>query len=129
MTRYAVFKAVAQEIDQRGLHNLENGELSLCLYSYVLSEIPCQAFLKKLEAELMSRDLKRFQSAQLCQLVWSCTKAGLLNPKLLQDMEGEIFEKTITKNEESVMVERFLDAKMGSKEQVSYLQQMCSLSL
>ena len=129
MTRYAVFKAVAQEIYQRGLHNLENGELSLCLYSYVLSEIPCQAFLKKLEAELMSRDLKRFQSAQLCQLVWSCTKAGLLNPKLLQDMEGEIFEKTVTKNEGSVMVERFLDAKMGSKEQVSYLQQMCSLSL
>lgn len=128
MTRSRVFRTVAQEIYQRGLHNLENGELSLCLYSYVLSEIPCQAFLKKLETEFMSRDLKNFQCAQLCQVVWSFTKAGLLNPKLLQDMEGEILQQISTQHQGSVIVESFLNAKMGSKEQFSYLQKMCTLS-
>ena len=129
MTRSKVFRAVAQEIYQRDLQNLENGELSLCLYSYVLSEIPCRAFLRELEAEVMSRDLKRFHSEQLCQIVWSSTNAGLLSAELLQDIEGEIMQKNSSQNEGRMIVERFLNAEMGSEEQFSYLQKMCSLSL
>jgi len=123
-----VFRAVAQEIYQRGFNNLENGELTLCLYSYVLSEVPCDAFLKELETELMSRDLETFESIQLCQVLWSCAKAGLLNSRLLQDLEDKILEQSSTQNEGRATVEGFLSADTGSQEQCSYLQNMCALA-
>ena len=128
MTNCRVFKVAAHEIFQRGFNNLENDELALCLFSYVLSEIPCGAFLKALEAELTSRDFKTFGSIQLCQLLWACTKAGLLNPKLLQDLEDKILQQIASQNEGSETVKGFLDAETGSQEQLQYLQKMCALT-
>ena len=128
MTNCRVFRVVAQEIYNRGFNNLENGELALCLYSYVLSEIPCGAFLKALETELLSRDLETFGSIQLCQVLWSCTKAGLLNPKLLQDLEDKILQQIASQNEGRVTVEGFLGAETGSQERLHYLQKMCALA-
>lgn len=128
MTSCKVFKAVAHEIYQRGFNNLENGELALCLYSYALSEIPCGEFLKALEAELTSRDLETFGSIELCQVVWACAKAGLLDPKLLQDLEGKIVQQIASQSEGSVTVEGFLGAETGSQEQLHHLQKMCALA-
>ena len=128
MANCGVYRAAAQEIYMRGFNNLENGELALCLYSYVLSEVPCGAFLKALETELMSRDLETFGSIQLCQVLWACVKAGLLNPKLLQDLEDKILHQIASQNEGKVTVELFLGAETGSQEQLHYLQEMCALT-
>ena len=128
MTSCRVFKVAANEIFQRGFNNLENDELALCLYSYVLSEIPCGAFLKALATELTSRDFETFGSIQLCQVLWACTKAGLLIPKLLQDLEDKILQQIASQNEGSETVKGFLDAETGSQEQLQYLQKMCALT-
>ena len=128
MTNFSVFKAAAHVIYQRGFNNLENGELALCLYSYVLSEIPCGAFLKALEEELRSRDLETFGGIQLCQVLWACAKAGLLNPKLLQDLKDKILQQSASQNEGSVTVKGFLGAETGSQAQLHHLQKMCALA-
>ena len=128
MTSCRVFIAAAEEIYKRGFNNLENGELALCLYSYVLSEIPCGAFLEALKTELMSRDLGTFESIQLYQVLWSCAKAGLLNPKLLQDLKYKILQQSSTQNEGGVTVKGFIGAETGGQEQFNYLQNMCALS-
>lgn len=128
MTNFRVFKVAAREIYQRGLNNLENDELALCLFSYVLSEIPCGSFLKTLEAELTSRDLETFGSIQLCQVLWACAKAGLLNPKLLHDLKDKILQQIASQNEGSATVEGFLGAFIGSQEQLHHLQKMCALA-
>lgn len=130
MKQSQVYRAVAREISMRGLDSLTDSDLSLCLYSYVLSEIPCQPFLKKLETEVMSRDLSCFESAQLCQVTWSCAKAGLLNPQLLQELKGDILQQKFTPYEAS-MIDKCLqnDGQMESKEFFSYLQNMCISSM
>ena len=125
MTQSKVFKFVAQAIFMRRVKNLKNWQLSLCLYSYVLSEIPFRVFLKELVKEILSRDLESFQGTELCQLTWSCSKAEFLDPELLHRLEEEIPRRNLTQKEASVISESLGNVGKRDKTLPSHLREMC----
>lgn len=124
-----VFKYATDAIYQRGVKNLKNSGLALCLYSYVLAESPSRIFVKELGKELLSRDLRIFKGTQLCQLTWACSNAEYLNPELLQRLEEEILQRDLTQKEEIIISESLRNADKGDKNPPPYLRELCISSI
>ena len=124
-----VFKYAAHAIYNRGVKNLKNSGLSLCLYSFVLAESPSRVFVKELGKELLSRDLRIFKGTQLCQLMWACSKAEYLNPELLQRLEEEILQRNLTQKEETILSEILGNTAKEDKNPPPYLRELCISSI
>ena len=99
------------------------------MYSYALSEIPCQRFLKELAAQALDRDLTEFQGDQLSQVAWACGKEGVINSELSSRLEKEIIKCKFSKNQADMIIEGFCNADIESEKLFSHSQVMIQQSV
>ena len=95
LNRSQFFSRVEQRILEGTLKlkDFENRGLSAALGSFIKTGNGSKEFFKKIQEEILQRDVKKFSNRQLAQFLWSFTEKQMKFNNLLEIIEREIRER------------------------------------
>ena len=97
LKRSQIFSHVEQRVlkGKLNLEDFENRGLSAVLWSFTKTGNGSIEFLRKLQEEILRRDVKSFSSGQLAQFLWSFAEKGMQFNELCEAIEQEIQERPL----------------------------------
>ena len=123
-TNAKVVDLVRDEVFNRGVGMFETHELVIILYSFVVTQQQIK-LVEQIESELLSRDVKQFDSSLLCQVAWSLGRARKSESKMFDLIEESVFQRGLhqfSKSGKFMLLRGYVEGKRGSRKLYEGLQ-------
>ena len=93
---FDLFNRLGEEVLARGIHDFDNGELAMLVWSFAKKCPKMDSIFDFVEEEINLRDISKFRNHELSLLLWSFAKSGNVSADLFKICQEEILSRDLS---------------------------------